>query len=304
MRWSVVLLLATGCSQLQDFDRYTAGRPDASSEVVDSAVDSAKDTFVPPTDDGTCPEGRTLCDGSCVDEKTDRDHCGSCSSCEEQGVKGAAQCVGGECSCKSGASRCGDLCTYLDADPAHCGKCETTVKDSSEICDGATDCAPGLRDCVQWSFTYMGSPIEVACPSSCLDTGGEGNHCYAYGPPTTTYRRCYGSPDIGWCIGNACTYQASASPDPCSSIKDHIGCPVSSAPTDSGNKVRSCVDKMRDPNHCGSCGNTCAIGDLCLAGACTHYRPARAADDCVKGWSYCTPPGWSKSVCVQGTCPT
>jgi hypothetical protein len=306
---SVMVLFAAGCSQLQDFDRYTAGRADGSSveDSADVALDTAVDTFVPPTDDGTCPDGRTLCDGACVDTQTDRDHCGSCSSCEDQGVKGAAQCVSGSCSCRSGATRCGDLCTYLDADPLHCGTCETTIKDRSQACYGAPDCAPGLRDCVPWSFPYTSggttTTIKVVCPTSCLDTGGEGNHCYEYGPPTT-YRRCYDSPNIGWCIDNVCTYKATGSTSPCTSIPDHVECPVSSAPIDSGNKVRSCVDKMRDPNHCGSCGNVCAIGDLCLAGACTHYRPARAAADCVKGWSYCTPPGWSKSVCVQGACPS
>jgi hypothetical protein len=308
MRWSVLLLFAAGCSQLQDFDRYTAGLPDGSSseEVsVDSAtvVDTAVDTFVPPTDDGSCPEGRTLCDGICVDTKTDRDHCGSCSSCEEQGVKGAAECVAGSCACRSGAEKCGDLCTYLDGDPAHCGACEKTVKDGSQTCDGAPICAPSLATCKPWSFTFSGTTYNVPCPATCLDTGGEGNHCYEYGT-TTTFRRCYSSTNIGWCIANACTFQASSTPNPCTSIKDHIECAVTSSPTDPSGKVRSCVDKMRDPNHCGSCGNTCAIGDLCLAGVCTHYRPARAAADCVTGWSFCTPPGWSKTVCVQGTCPT
>lgn len=304
-RSSLLLALATtGCSLTQDFDRYSSARG-----VGDASVDAttdAQDAEDAPNDDVPCPSGQVRCGGVCRDTMNDRDHCGGCTSCEAQGFSGASRCVAGACSCRLGADKCGSLCTYLDSDPANCGACGAPVHDSSQTCAGGSPvCAGALRTCVDWSFPWMGGTVDVRCPTSsvCVDTGGEGNHCYQYGA-TTTYRRCYDAPQIGWCIDHDCTFAATATPNPCTSIPHHLECAVTTSPTDPDGDVRSCVDGSRDPNHCGACNHKCTgVDELCVSGTCTRYRAAHLADDCDSGWSFCTPPGWSTAVCVAGACP-
>lgn len=336
MRVLVLAIVLTGCGLTQDFDKYSAnhGRdsaPIAADATVDpgradapiteeevslpdvAPVDISVDTYMPPSDTGVpCPAGQVRCGDTCYDVNTDRDHCGpTCASCEAQGFKGAARCVAGKCQCASGSKQCGDTCTYVDSDPLHCGGCGLEVHDSSETCEsGSPACAWTLRECKSWSFTYSGSYYPVNCPSSstCIDTSGEGNFCIEYyaSGSIKTYRRCYGAPQIGWCIDNACTYASSTAANPCTAIPNHIDCKVVTSPTDSGGRVRSCVDKMHDPNHCGGCNLKCAgVDELCADGACKKYRPARDKLDCPAGWQYCKPPGFTSSVCIFATkCPS
>lgn len=321
---------AVGCALVQDFDHYSE-----KSLVGDSGVDTSIgevepiveeevslpdvapveiniDTYEPPTDSGSpCPSGQIRCGDTCRDIANDRDHCGStCASCEAQGFKGAARCVSGSCQCATGTTKCGDTCTYLDTDPLNCGTCGTKVSDSSQTCSKSTrTCTWKLQSCIEWFFTYDMTRYDVRCPASkCIDTSGEANFCFEYNASgdITWKRRCYGAPLIGWCINNACDYEdASPANNPCVGLPDHIECPVVTSPTDASKRVRSCVDKMHDPNHCGGCNLKCAGPDeLCADGACKKYRPAKDPKDCASGWLFCKPAGFTSNVCIYAAaCP-
>lgn len=328
------VVVAVGCGLTVDFDRYSAnhGKP-ADAFVSDigvnpevapiveedvslpdvAPIDTYLDTYAPPSDTGVaCPSGQLRCGDTCRDIKNDRNFCGdTCASCEAQGFKGASRCVAGKCECASGATKCGgDTCTFTDSDPVNCGGCGTKVHDSSQTCSASKSvCAWSLRPCLDWSFAWGTGRIYVDCPTSseCVDTSSEGNFCFEYysSGNIKTYRRCYDPPPTGWCINNACKYASSSEPNPCTSLPDRIECTVVTSPTDSLKRVRSCVNKLRDPNHCGACNNKCAAADeLCAAGACKKYRPAKSEADCGAGWKFCAPPGYPGSVCIfTDTCP-
>lgn len=226
---------------------------------------------------------------------------GGCGACA-----GASRCVDGRCECAPGATKCDGVCTYLDTDPLNCKACGVTVADSSQTCSaGEPVCAGALRPCTPWSFDWGGATYEVTCPASsvCVDTGHDGNHCYKYSGASVTNRvRCYSSTQIGVCVDNVCTYHAPSAASACTGA-GRIECAVNTEPSDPD--VRSCVDTLRDPNHCGGCNAKCMGKDqLCADGVCKRYRPARVAEDCNAGWRFCSV-GFASPVCVEGTlCPS
>lgn len=268
-----------GCSLLQDFDRYS-----------DHYSENRGDSGAPPAEAGAC-------------SNDDRDRCGpGCVACA-----GAARCVAGVCECAPGATRCGDVCTYLDTDPLNCRSCGATVADSSQTCAaGVAVCAGALMACKPWSFDFGGATYDVTCPTNaaCIDTAHDGNHCYRYsGASVTTRVRCYSSTQVGVCVDHLCTYHPTSASGECTG-PGRLECAVNTEPSDPN--VRSCVDTLRDPNHCGGCNAKCAGRDeLCADGVCKRYRPARVAADCGAGFRFCTLPASGATVCVAGvaTCP-
>lgn len=294
-------IATTACTLAQDFDRYSAHHGQTQSEASDATVledtsmgpadtaledtgtvDTAlPDVTTPPIDSTGCGSGQASCGGSCVDVLSSRDHCGGCNSCEAQGYKGAARCVSGVCLCRSGATKCGDTCTYVDSDPLHCKACNAKIADRTVVCGGS--CAPPLRKCVDWSYGD--------CPGvTCVDTQSEGNHCYEYTATSTKFVRCW-SANEGDCIGGKCTKIG------CTGVGRKSCAARFGPPEDS--TVRSCVDTLHDPNHCGGCDAACAVGELCAEGVCRAYHPARSPDDCPTSQTYYTPQGWTKSVCLD-----
>jgi hypothetical protein len=293
-------VLSSGCAIVQDFDHYSARRGDgvdAASDdtdvvVEDSAVVIEEDTAVTVADSGTAPPADTKpvcgagtmdCGGGCIDILNDRDHCGGCTSCEQQGLGGATQCVAGKCECRPNAKECNKVCTYTDNDPVNCGACGSKIADATVACGGTAspNCIAPLRECKPWGSSY-----GVTCPVKCVDTASEGNHCYRYEPPTTHYERCYLK---GACVDHVC---GGTCP------KDRLEC-VSGMNTNVEPSVRSCVDGLHDPNHCGACNKRCVVGEVCAEGACKAYRPARTAADCTATEKLYTPAGWSKPVGIR-----
>ena len=86
-----------------------------------------------------CDAGYTLCDGECVDTKTDARHCGACDNACSSSGSGPAQCTNGSCgmSCAPGLMACGEKCVNTASDKKNCGGCG--VK-----CDGDSMCLLGL----------------------------------------------------------------------------------------------------------------------------------------------------------------
>lgn len=83
-----------------------------------------------------CREGFAVCDGVCVDLRTDASNCGACGNACDGNPCGGFACQPPDCSGFS--ARCGDSCTDLNADPLNCGECGRT-------CDADQSCIVG--DC-------------------------------------------------------------------------------------------------------------------------------------------------------------
>lgn len=95
----------------------------------------------------SCEAGTVDCNGTCVNQESDPNHCGSCSkACPgPDGGTGMALCTGGSCTvtCDSPtAQQCGNAC-FDPNDVNHCGSCSNacpgpTNDNGSATCTGST----------------------------------------------------------------------------------------------------------------------------------------------------------------------
>ncbi|KYF68777.1 MXAN_6577-like cysteine-rich protein [Sorangium cellulosum] len=103
-------------------------------------------------DPSACDETRhvKVCDGACVDTRTDPDHCGKCGEACDPG----RACAGGRCQpmCREGFTECADACVDLDADPQHCGRCD-------HACDPGQPCEAGSCGCSTEPSEDIGSTV-------------------------------------------------------------------------------------------------------------------------------------------------
>ncbi len=190
-------------------------------------------------------------------------------------------CSKGACICPTTgdapATLCGASCVDLSGDPLNCGACGVKCNDD-QYCRLLA--GPNCK-C---------RPPAVACTGTCRDRSSDPNAC-------------------GDC-GTVCPSSAPA----CAKGSCAALCPAGLTGCPSGGKV-ACVDTTSNPGHCGKCGTVCATDELCVAGACVHYRPAVGCVTCpcavcagifAKPWSCCPPlPGHKSSLCVAATaCPT
>jgi hypothetical protein len=120
---------------------------------------------------------------TCVDRRSDADHCGSCGEACPAGIA----CVDGSCLCPLGAELCGDACVDTSTDPQHCGGC-------GDGCDPGQVCSAG--GCVGTCDVGL-----EPCGGACVDTQTSNNHCGECG------LAC--SPGLA-CVAGAC--QCAAEP--------------------------------------------------------------------------------------------
>ena len=190
-----------------------------------------------------CAQGLSLCGGSCVDEKTDANHCGDCNtSCPAVGG-GTPRCAAGpSCgfSCNANNHVCGAGSTAFcsaNNDPNNCGTgaachaCQGPLN-SSGTCTGGTTCG------------YVCNAGTHACGSACpldSDPNNCGSLCGTNCPGPTT-----GSGSAS-CNGNACAITCAGGESLCGA---------------------ACVDEDTDTDHCGSCGVACSPTQACSGGHC------------------------------------
>ncbi len=187
-----------------------------------------------------CNGGTTKCDATCVDTKLDIANCGGC------GTKCAAGevCSDGACgtSCAGGSTLCDSACVTTESDPSNCGGCGT-------MCAAASNAA-GV--CIAGSCGYACSAGFADCDASgsngCeIDTKTDANNCGACG------NACHFDNASAKCTTGACALDT---------------CNAGFGDCDS-NTVNGCeVDTKSDLANCGSCGTTCAQGEVCLSGLC------------------------------------
>ena len=175
---------------------YDAAR-DTESDDEDGDGDGNDDGNDEDDDATDCEAPEIPCDGTCVDVRTDPEHCGACgTSCEDDTQCAAGlcrrpcsdecrdpyeSCLGSFCECTPGLTNCAGECVDLGTDPAHCGQCERACGDDlgcgNGVCQPA-GCADFPDDCggectdVQ-SDRFRCGDCDVACGVDELCIEGE-----------------------------------------------------------------------------------------------------------------------------------
>ena len=284
-----------------------------SSGGLDSACGGDKDCVSP----YVCVQGRcgcgaglSFCERSCVNLKTNPNHCGVCGNV----CSGGQGCVlgrcGGEPSCPAGQERCGEACIEISRNPLHCGGCGQSCA-AGERCeegkciagcaapllscgggcvDATTDpmhCGGCDKACTQGLVCAQGSCLSACpaqtptvCAGGCFDLQASGMHCGACGQSCAGGQVCV----QGACLGS---------------------CPALTPTTCFG----GCFDLKTSSQHCGACGQACGDGEQCEGGACRCPEGlAKCADRCVyiqTDPSHCGGCGNacpSGQFCSQGAC--
>jgi hypothetical protein len=221
--------------------------------------------------DAGCEGGLLACGNACVDEETDPAHCGSCSPCAPP-VSGS---LTGKATC--GSATCGISCNTtqsLDC-PVTFGTACVDPKTDPQFCNDCSTHCPGGKTCQNGACTATCGPHLSPCGSACVDLQSDPNHC---GTCTTVCNTV--SPN---CSAGACALVTSG----CAS--GLTACSVGS--------LTACVDLMKDPTHCGTCGKACNADQVCSGGTCTPYIFASAGWECANQTDltvYCQ----SSGICV------
>jgi hypothetical protein len=208
------------------------------------------------TTQGSCISGRTSCDGTCRDLRSEAANCGSCGNVCPSGQN----CQDGRCvlpvpsapvvtttaivtitpelSCSSGELACGSSCVNVFTDKKNCGVCGRACG-SQDICLNAR-CGPACTD----SGTTL-------CGDTCVDLDTDAKNC-------------------GACGSECKTFLPNAKGSECSDGK----CVISQCKTDYGdcdkNLANGCeVNLMINTANCGSCGNACSQGQVCYNKKCS-----------------------------------
>ncbi|UJR78158.1 hypothetical protein [Sandaracinus amylolyticus] len=246
-----------------------------------------------------CPEGTSICDGVCVDTRTDVEHCGGCGvACPTGGV-----CEGGACRCPIGLELCEEqnACNTIGTSVRSCGVCRVSCDDGTQCIDGECLCPDDF----------------LTCRGLCVDPRTDREHCGACGVSCQWCEEC---------VEGACVPRADATlcDGRCTQIAyDERNCGACShacAPAEScsGGECTCngtycdgvCSQTWSDAANCGACGNACAPGARCDGGQCgcvpCDASGARCADvaldaDHCGGCDLACPAGQG---CVDGGCVT
>jgi hypothetical protein len=183
---------------------------------------------------------------ACVECVTN-DHCGP-----------GRLCVGSTCvtgcdpshGCPSGQSCCGGACVETASNTAHCGRCDNlcAAANATAACTNGT-CGVGTCNA---PFADCNAMAADGCE---VDTSSAVAHCGACGVVCATPN---GTPAcvMGVCGSGPC----SAGYGNCDGMAPN-GCET---------------DTRTNTAHCGTCGNACATGQMCIASVCVTPNPTPA----------------------------
>lgn len=215
-----------------------------------------------------CAAGLSLCGTSCVDEDTDPQHCGSCSTACPAVSGGTAICTPAGCgfTCNTNDHGCGiggtaSCAANNDATQcgagALCGACSAPAN-AAATCTGGTTCG------------FACNPDAHMCSGACVldsDPNNCGSQCGTNCPGPTA-----GS-GAASCDGNVCSLACTGTLTACGG---------------------ACVDETSDSANCGRCGNACPSGKRCSASVCVCD-----ATSCANGC--CDPSGACQLAAACGT---
>jgi hypothetical protein len=206
-----------------------------------------------------CSAGLSLCGASCVNESTDPNHCGGCSTQCPAVTGGTPTCSGtGTCgfTCNANDHLCGSgsgasCAANNDANScgvgAACGKCQPPAN-ATATCSGGTTCGSTCNSNAH------------ACGATCpLDT--DPNNCGSLcgtncpGPAAGT------GTGVASCNGNACSVTCTNSSTLCGT---------------------ACANTQTDTANCGGCGTSCGTGQTCSNGGCV-CNAASCPTGCCNG---------------------
>ncbi len=184
-------------------------------------------------------------------------------------------------SCLSPLVLCGDQCVNLQSDSSNCATC-------GHACPGPLGCSAGA--CV------LQCPIpEAACGGLCTSTQTDSLNCGACGAACPAGQVC----SMGRC-GLMCATGLMT----CSPSGGDAGARDASA-------GRFCANLQTDRANCGACGQACAAGQRCIAGACVTECPptqtlcGAACVDTTVDPAHCGACGHAcpgGQTCVAGAC--
>jgi hypothetical protein len=290
--WLAVLCMALSCTDsvgTYPCSRTGAFRPACAEAMLDAAdgfvndladLDGLSDAGVDASNDLGAGCDGTVCDGGCVDTRSDPNHCGACgAACGTQNA--TARCEGGVCRplCNAGWGNCdgngANGCEQSLAEVAHCGSCgNACVGSATQVasCDAGMctlTCQAGRGDCDR----EAANGCEVDLTASVAHCGSCGAACSSEGVAEGTLR----------CVMGACQFQCVA--------RTRGDC--------DGNARNGCETvTFDDMQHCGACGSVCSsMGGLrrCSDGVCCV--------DLVRGaCSDATPCCYDRFSCRGGVC--
>lgn len=249
-------------------------------------------------------------DGCEIDTARDPNNCGSCGNKCAGGANGNAACVAGKCLivCNAPYLDCNgdpsDGCeTNTDADTQNCGSCNNvcpTPANGSAACSAGTcivssctapflTCQPGpVNRCETNTSNDVNncSGCNNVCPNIKNGTPGCLNSACGIKGCNPPYKDCDNmastgceddtSQDVLNCgsCGNSCPAVANGMPG-CKSSTCGIGScngPFMDCDMMPGNGCE--IDTSSNSNNCGSCGNICPSGQVCIASTCQMvYEP-------------------------------
>ncbi len=230
--------------------------------------------------------GKTACNGACVDLQADGKNCGKCGNLCPSGFKcSAGMCVSGACA--PGKKDCGGSCADVQKDPNNCGDCGKVCNVASgQACDNGY-CKNG---CTQ---------PKVSCGGACVDLTNDALNCGDCNKPCTKGQVCSG----GMCLSN-CPMGLTNCGGSCVDIKaDFNNCGACGTSCNDNNVCTfdSCIQGMPG----GKCMNEsgavlCSAGSVCSMSKCDPiqgciYTPL-SAQAVVTG---CMLKGAAPPVCGQ-----
>ena len=240
-----------------------------------------------PSCNGPCAPGFSACNGSCVDEQTDPNHCGACNNVCTAPPGATPECSAGACtsSCLAPDLTCGTACVDPLTDPNNCGTCANKCTAPS---NGTPECSSG-------ACTFVCTTPDTKCGSACVNTQTDPNNCGACANVcgtvpngtsvcssgacgatcNTGFSTCGGSmlcginlqtntSDCGAC-GNVCPTFPNGTAV-CSSGSCSETCNTGFATC--GGSILCGKNLETDPSNCGACGNVCGPTQTCSAGVC------------------------------------
>lgn len=231
---------------------------------------------------GGCAPPLLRCGNQCVDPLVDPAHCGDCAIACGPGTR----CVAGQCTglCAGGTTRCGGACVDTFSNPLHCGGCNQPCA-MGEACLGGTCLAPPC------------APAQTRCGGACVSIDRDPLHCNGCGQACPMGASCIAGQCVNGCASPLQSCNAGAlcvdprnDPQHCGGCNQACALPQA-APVCVAMQCRigACQPGFEDCNglgadgceanlltsaqHCGLCGQACAMGDTCQMGACCGAPP-------------------------------
>lgn len=275
-----------------DFDPSNGCEVDLNNDPLncrscDTICGTSRPVCVNGTCAATCPLGKTLCAGQCVDVTNNIDHCGACNNrCEVE--NGTPVCTASTCaidSCNTGYDDCDSIagtgCETPVTTITDCGGCGNICSFShgEALCTDSEcklgKCDSGYGNCdqdVEGCETTLGT--EENC-TACGDACGGNASCGAQGCACDAgFADCEASPD-GICettlgtvancsdCGDACEFPHAVAA--CTAGECTMGACEAGFEDCDHNEANGCETALDNRNNCGACGTICLTLQNCVA---------------------------------------